>query len=118
MKRIYVAGPYSAPNVMDVFNNMRRGIRKSLDVLLSGMGFSPFCPWLDYHFTLMLRNGEELKVEDYYAYSMAWLEVSDAVLVMEDYEHSKGTMLEIARATELEIPVYYSIDALKRAQLS
>jgi len=110
MLRVYVAGAYSADNVITVLDNMRKGMRKGLEVLLKG--YSPFVPWFDYHFQFMLREDEELTVEDYYRYSMAWLEVSDVVLVLPDSEKSKGTQAEIKRAEELEIPVVYSIEEL------
>ena len=55
----------------------------------------------------MLRDGEKLDVEAYYRYSMAWLEVSDAVFVLPNSENSKGTQAEIKRAEELNIPVYH-----------
>lgn len=110
MHRIYVAGSYNAPNVIQVFNNMRLGMRQSLQVLLAG--FSPFCPWLDYQFTLLLRENEALTIDDYYRYSMAWLEVSDAVLVMPNSENSKGTQAELERAREIGIPIFASLEDL------
>jgi len=114
MKRIYVAGAYSANNVLAVLDNIRNGMRAGLEVLL--LGYSPFVPWFDFHFQLMLRENEKLTVDDYYKYSMAWLEVSDAVYVLPGYEESKGTAAEIARAHELSIPVYYDIEDLKVCQ--
>lgn len=108
--RVYVAGAYSADNVIDVLDNMRRGMRAGTEVFLAG--FAPFCPWLDYQFQLMLREGEALTVPDYYAYSMAWLDVSDVMLVLPNSEHSKGTQAEIARAKQLAIPVFGSLKAL------
>ena len=116
MKRVYVAGSYSASNVTAVLDNMRIGMRASVEVLLAG--YSPFCPWLDYHFQLMLRNGEQLTVEDYYNYSLAWLEVSDAILVLPNHHQSKGTLAEIARAKELKIPIYYSLEELKEGGIN
>lgn len=105
-KRVYVAGSYSADNVLDVLKNMRIGIRASTQVFL--WGFSPFSPWLDYQFSLCMREGEEqmLKVQDYYDYSMAWLEASDMVVVLPNSENSVGTNKEIARASEMGIPTY------------
>ena len=111
MKRIYVAGSYNAGNVVDVLDNMRRGMRLATEVLL--LGFSPWVPWFDYHFQLMLRDDEELTIEDYYKYSIAWLEVSDAVLVVEKSENSIGTKEEIKIANKLNIPVFYSLEFLK-----
>ncbi len=112
MKRVYVAGAYSNNNVIGVLDNMRKGMRASVEVFLSG--FSPFCPWLDYQFQLMLREGEVLTVQDYYNYSMAWLEVSDVVLVLPDSENSKGTQAEIERAKDLNIPIFYNLEDLKQ----
>ena len=103
--RIYVAGPYTAPTPTEMFDNMRRGMRLATKLLLKG--HSPFCPFLDYHFQLQLREPKEvLTVEDYYRYSLDWLEVSDAVILLPGYERSVGTVKEIERANKLQIPVY------------
>ena len=104
MKRIYIAGPYSADNVLGVLRNMRRGINIATQVFKGG--YAPFCPHLDYQFTLMADEYNDFEVNDYYAYSMAWLEVSDAVLVLPNSELSKGVQAEIERAKELNIPVF------------
>jgi len=107
MMRIYVAGAYSANNLISGLDNMRRGIRWGLEVLLAG--YAPFVPWFDYHFQLMLRDGESLTVKHYQYYSMAWLVASDAVLVVPGSKNSKGTQEEIKVARSLGIPVYYSL---------
>jgi len=109
--RVYVAGPYSADNVISILDNIRRGIRTSTEVFLAG--YSPFCPWLDFLYTLLLQGNEQLTVEDYYRYSLDWLDVAEAVLVLPGWEKSKGTLVEIARAKELGIPIYYSLQELK-----
>ena len=111
MKRVYVAGAYNAGDVISVLDNMRRGMRVSTEVMLAG--FAPFCPWLDYHYQLMLRDGETLTVQQYYDYSMAWLEASDFVLVLPNSEHSKGVKAELARAKELGIPVFQTVEELR-----
>jgi hypothetical protein len=108
MIRIYIAGAYSASNVIDVFGNMRRGIALSYQVLQAG--FAPFAPWFDYPFGLI----GEVGYEKYFAYSMAWLEKSDAILVVpENWEQSKGTKAELSRATELGIPIFWKLEDLK-----
>jgi hypothetical protein len=110
MKRVYVAGPFSADNVIDVLDNMRRGMRLCTEVMLAGC--APFCPWFDYHFQLMLRGTEHLTVNDYYDYSTAWLKASDAVLRLPGWEDSKGAWAEIAQAREMNIPVFDTVDDL------
>lgn len=100
--KIYVAGKYSANNVLDVLENIHIGIKFCANLLKDG--HEPFCPWLDhqYHF-----YNKDLKVEDYYRVSMAWLEVSELVMVLPNWENSKGVQTEIARAQELKIPIIY-----------
>lgn len=100
--RIYIAGKYSDSNIIGCLNNIHDGIKKSVEVLK--MGHAPFCPWLDYQFQFFDKT---LTVEDYYRYSMAWLEVADEVWVLPGHQFSKGTKAEISRALELGIPVKY-----------
>jgi len=107
MKRIYVAGSYSADNVMDVLHNIGDGIKVSAQLL--ELNFAPFCPWLDYQFALM---NERITKQQFYDYSMKWLESADAIVVLPNYEQSFGTQNEIRRASELGIPVFYNIGDL------
>ena len=107
MKRVYVAGSYSADDVMDVLDNMRIGMRAGTEVLLAG--HAPFVPWFDYHFQLQLRDKEKLTKGDYYRYSLAWLEVADVLYVLPNSEKSVGVQAEIQKAKELGIPIVYSL---------
>lgn len=109
MKRIYIAGPYSADNVMDVLRNIREGIDASYQILKAG--FAPFCPWLDYHYVLADKENK-LTLEDFYNYSLAWLKVSDAILFIEDWRNSKGCLTEKLFAQKNGIPDFYSIESL------
>lgn len=105
--RVYCAGSYSAPDVISVLDNMRRGMQLGYEVITNG--FAPFVPWFDYHFSLI----GPMELQEYLDYSMAWLEASDAVLLVPGWEESKGTKKEIDRARALGIPVFYSMDQLK-----
>lgn len=103
--RVYVAGAYSADNVMDVLRNIGRGQKACAEVFR--LGFAPFCPWHDK--TYVYDNPEEqFTVDQFYKFSMAWLEVCDAVLVLPGFEKSKGTLAEIDRAEKMGIPVFYN----------
>jgi hypothetical protein len=103
MKRVYVAGPYSADNVLDVLRNIGRGEKVCAE--LFSLGLAPFCPWHDKSYVTD-KPHYDFTVQQFYDYSMAWLEVSDAVLLIGDWQSSKGTLAEIERAEELGIPVF------------
>lgn len=115
MKRVYVAGIYSTDEngneagVIQVLKNIRDGQKASLDVWR--LGVAPFCPWLDFQFSFL--DDEPITKEMYYTYSMAWLEVSDAIFVISGEGLGSGVDKEISRAKELKIPILYSIEALK-----
>jgi hypothetical protein len=111
MKRIYVAGPYSADNVLDVLRNIGRGEKACAS--LFKMGFAPFCPWHDKSYVID-NPDHDFTVQQFYDYSMAWLEVSDAVLLTGAWHSSKGTLAEITRADELGIPVFKSLIELAK----
>lgn len=111
IKRVYIAGAYSANNVISVLDNIRIGMRAGTELFLKG--YSPFVPWFDFHFQLMLREGEKISVNDYYKYSIDWLEVSDAMYVLPNSEYSEGTQKEKLKALDLKIPIFYSIEEIQ-----
>jgi hypothetical protein len=108
--KVYVAGAYSADNVLDIFENMRKGIKVSTRLLLDG--FAPFCPWLDYQYSLMLKDGEKISIETYYNYCIEWLKVSDIIFLVAGWGSSKGTKKEIEIAKELNIPIFTDYEKL------
>lgn len=99
--RVYVAGAYSGPDVITVLENMRRGLRAA--ALVQAAGFAPYAPWAD----CLVFWQQPFSIAAAYRASTAWLEVADAVLVVpEGAATSQGTQREIARAKELQIPVF------------
>ncbi len=114
IKTIYIAGaitPYPDRNpVEDYWDNIRRGIHESLMVVEAG--FYPFCPFLDFLFYLMPPNSIKVSEKLLKKLDFPWLERCDALLVLSKYRKSQGTKDEIARARELKIPVFYSLDDL------
>ena len=107
--RVYVAGPYSADNVIDVLKNIGRG--QDVCAHLFSLGFSPFCPWHDKDFVITgYRNGFTL--EQFYQYSLDWLSVSDCIVLIGKWWSSKGTMAEIEYAKEHCIPIYDGVKNL------
>ena len=109
MKRIYVAGKYSADNVLDVLRNI--GLGEMACAVLFRSGYAPFCPWHDKTYVMAFPQ-HDFTVQQFKDFSMAWLDVSDAVYVISGRYDSGGVMAEIDRAEELGIPVYYDLDEL------
>jgi hypothetical protein len=109
MKRIYIAGPYSAGDVLTVFENMRKGM--VLATKVRQLGFAPFCPWMDFMY-YFVNNSESFSLENCYEYSLAWLEVSDAILFTPNWKESHGAIQEHEYAIRKKIPVFHSLAAL------
>jgi hypothetical protein len=74
-------------------------------------GFAPFCPWHDKSYVTDNPHGS-FTVEQFYEFSMAWLDVSDAVFLLPDWKKSKGTLAEVERAKELGLPIFTSLTKL------
>ena len=109
MKRIYVAGPYSGNNVLDVLKNIGRGEEMCADLFI--LGFAPYCPWHNKSF-VMTHFNNDFDVLNFYECCIAWLKVSDVMLVLSGWESSKGTLEEIKLAEDLKIPIFYSLEQL------
>ena len=109
MIKVYVAGAYSADNVIDVLKNIGKGETEAAN--LFKLGFAVFTPWHDKDY--IIKNPyQDWPVKHFLDNSMAWLEVSDIVYVIPGWENSTGVKAEIVRAKELRIPVVYEVDDL------
>ena len=103
MKKVYVAGKLN-DYACDYIKNMTKMIRTAIQV--NRLGFSAFVPCLD---ILVGLVAGDLDYKDYAGHNMDWLEASDAVLVLDNWKTSKGTIAEIERAKDLCIPVFFNI---------
>lgn len=106
MRRIYIAGKLNA-DACGYLKNCHDMIKVANEV--RKLGHAVFVPCFD-----LLAGIVDGKMEyrDYADNNMAWLEASDAVLVLPNSENSKGTQAEIARARELGIPIFESLEEL------
>lgn len=107
MIRLYVAGKYNDTDVLKVLDNMRLGIDTCTELM--ELGFAPWCPWLDYHYRL--RSGN-VTMEQYKASGLAWVEGSQAMLMLPNYRNSGGALAEKALAEQIGIPVFENIQSL------
>ena len=100
--RIYVAGPYSKG---DIAVNVRKAIEAGDK--LAELGHIPFVPHLTHLWHLVSPKPYDF-----------WLKLD--ITILEQWAEalirlpgeSKGADMEVARAKELGIPVYYSLDDL------
>lgn len=104
MKKFYVAGALSNPDVTVYLKN----VSKMLDVAeqVRILGCSVYIPAID------LLSGIKFGYYDYNDYfdnSQPWLDASDAVCLVPGWEESKGTRREIDRADGHGIPVFSNI---------
>jgi hypothetical protein len=114
MKRVYVAGLYSADNVLDVLRNIGRG--QKVCARLFSLGFFPFCPWHDKTFVIDLPEND-FTVQQFYDYSIAWLVVSDVMLLLPGWDKSKGAIAEKKIAEEYGIPIFYTVKGIMAAYI-
>ena len=110
MKKVYVAGNYSADNVIEVLCNIGKGRQACAELFM--LGFAPFCPWHDASYVTDNPHLEQHDKSKFYNASMAWLECSDAVYVISGKGNGGGVDAEIDRAEELGIPVFESLPKL------
>ena len=115
--RVYVAGLYSSnedgtTDVLGVLKNIGRGEKWCADLFMAG--FSPFCPWHDKSYVIT-HFDKDFTVEQFYKFSLDWLEVSDAIFLIPNinYTNSVGVTKEIERARKLGIPIFQTIEGLK-----
>lgn len=113
MKTVYIAGAMNSCDILGVLKNIETGVRRGGEAAVAG--FAPFIPHLDIFLAL---KGFDLPMQFYYDYTMEFLTRSDCVFVCENSENSIGTKAEIEKAKELNIPIYYSIEEMKKGELN
>ena len=111
--RIYVAGPMNAHNgggAIEYLGNCRRMIAASVELIKKG--YAPFCPAVDMLYFLNGEWAEPITGEEIKAYSLAFLPVCEAILMLPGSENSAGASAELMEAIRLGIPNFNNIDRL------
>jgi hypothetical protein len=106
-KRIYIASPYTNGDNLE-------NIRIQLDTfkLLIDKGYTPFAPlWSGFQHLV-----HPMSWEQWMEWDLQWLICCDGLLRLPG--KSKGADLEVKKANEAGIPVYYSIDEIPKPNKS
>ena len=107
--KVYVAGPIQGANILETLANMEHGNQWTARVFAAG--FSAFPVFSDEQFLRLVRPIP--RIEDVYAYSLAWMAVSDAVLMIPGWQASRGATAEIKEADRLGKPIFEDITSLE-----
>jgi hypothetical protein len=99
--RVYVAGPYSAPSLGARKKNVRRAVKAAR--LIVDFGGHPAVP----HLVGFECEDAQPSWEWWMAATSRELSTCDACVVVEDYEGSRGTELEIAQCRRERRPVFF-----------
>jgi hypothetical protein len=109
VKLIYVAGPFSAPSREGIDANIAAAVALALEVAKAGA--MPVCP----HAKTSHPAFETLQPYTFWIRgTLALLRGCDALILCKGWELSSGTLGEIQEAKRLGIPVFSSIDDLRR----
>lgn len=96
-KRIYIAGPMTKGDRIDNLADALKAFRSLLKA-----GYAPFCPQMTFFIEPFVDGASH---EDWLSIDLPWVAVADAVLRLPG--ESKGADMEVAKAMELGIPVFY-----------
>lgn len=102
MKVIYISGAYRADNESDVFENIMRA--RAVAQGLWRAGWAVICPH-----TNTIFMGSMLSDSSFLEGDLELLKRCDAIYMLEDWEYSKGATIELAKARELGLDIYYQV---------
>lgn len=109
---IYVAGPYRAATRDDIARNIDAA--RVVGISAAALGWFPVIPHANTaHMELALPG---LGDDFWLAGTLEMMERCDAVVLVPGWENSAGTLGEIARADELRIPIFRTLDTLPSAR--
>lgn len=100
-KVIYLAGPYRAPTIRGVVENIRTS--ENYLAILWKLGFACISPHMN---SAMLDGVHGLVAEDWLDGDFEIIRRCDALFLLPRWEESEGTLLERGVAKEAGIPVF------------
>ena len=107
---VYVAGPYRASSREKIADNILAA--RAVAVAAARLGWFPICPHTNTaHFDDDLPGQDQFFLDG----TLALMERCDAVVLVNGWACSQGTLGEIKRARELGMPIYESLGELPSA---
>ena len=108
MKLVYIAGPYRGLNHFETHRNINRAWEAAIAVIACP-GCFPVVPHLN-----TAHMDESASPQYFLVGTLELMKRCDAVLLMEGWERSEGARAEYQKAKCLLMPIYKSIDALRK----
>jgi hypothetical protein len=106
MKLVYVVGPYRAKTEYGVLQNIQRAEQLALQVWLSGAAC--ICPQKNTAFFGGAADDQVWLNGD-----LEMIRRCDAIVCVDGWQTSKGSVNEVALAHDMGIPVFETIDEMK-----
>lgn len=112
--KIYVAGPISAPTHAEVKANAERAIDAGIRLIYKG--HHPFVPHLSVWTNVLAQQSytTEISWQTWMDIDDVFLQCCDALLYLGS---SRGADIELARAKELGLKIYYSVEEVPVAEV-
>ena len=104
----------TANPAIEYLSNVRDMIQAALTAI--DRGWAPYCPGIDLQYFLCRNGGNPLSEEKIKGVSMAFLDASDAILILPRWMTSQGCQSEYRRAVELKMPMYQGIENLPEVE--
>lgn len=102
---VFIAGPFSASNAWKREQNIRRAEEVAFKV--AELGMMPLCPHAN------TRNfADTLTDEFWYEGTLELMRRSDVVILLDNWQESKGAVREREEAIKLNKPIFSSVEEL------
>ena len=108
---VYVAGPYRAATRELIAENI--AVARSVAVATARLGWFPLCPHTNTaHFDDDIPGQDQFFLDG----TLALMERCDAVVLINGWRYSAGTLGEVHRARELGMPIFACLEDLPTAE--
>jgi len=104
---VYISGKYSGKDYEEIDNNIKKAREAAIKVW--ELGYTVFCPHLN---TIHFEVDCSCEYEDYLEGDLEFLRRSDVLLLLDNWQDSKGAIREKEEALIAQMPIFYNIEEL------